>query len=343
MRELDYYAVLGVEPGADASAIRAAYRRAARQHHPDRGGSADAFHRVQEAWEVLGSEESRQDYDRRRGGAAESAPSPEPTEEGAGFTYTRSGAARTSSRAGSGSRERRRPRRTAQPDQPPVYVPPLESPEPLSLALTSQRVHGHFAPHGLFGRSKTARRHQRTVEILEKHVLSALPAARLFNDVRLTVPPAAKSSRRRAKSPTVDHVLLCGQTLVLVSALEVPAAAASWDGRALRAAGRVVPLPNLAAAATQLRISLAQRLTSAHQTSFSLETDYQHLLLAADGDVFHPVVEAQGAGRHGPVPLAAGRAIGHLVNVLSDSPQAHVVDRRVMAALREHLAAPETP
>lgn len=46
-------AVLGLAPGADAAAVRAAYRRLARDLHPDRGGDPDAFDRVTRAYRVL--------------------------------------------------------------------------------------------------------------------------------------------------------------------------------------------------------------------------------------------------------------------------------------------------
>jgi curved DNA-binding protein CbpA len=35
MKYKDYYAILGVAPDADAEAIRKAYRKLARKHHPD--------------------------------------------------------------------------------------------------------------------------------------------------------------------------------------------------------------------------------------------------------------------------------------------------------------------
>ncbi len=65
--EKDYYAVLGVERGASADAIRKAYRGLAREYHPDVNKSADAstrFAEVQEAYDVLSDAEKRKAYDR---------------------------------------------------------------------------------------------------------------------------------------------------------------------------------------------------------------------------------------------------------------------------------------
>jgi len=47
------YRVLGVEPGAGRDEVKAAYREKARELHPDRGGDADAFSRVNEAYRRL--------------------------------------------------------------------------------------------------------------------------------------------------------------------------------------------------------------------------------------------------------------------------------------------------
>lgn len=46
--------VLGIDASADVDAIRAAYRRRVKETHPDRGGSTEAFKRVNEAYETLG-------------------------------------------------------------------------------------------------------------------------------------------------------------------------------------------------------------------------------------------------------------------------------------------------
>ena len=49
----DDYELLGLRRGASVEEIRAAYRRAAKQAHPDRGGSAEAFMRIHRAAEFL--------------------------------------------------------------------------------------------------------------------------------------------------------------------------------------------------------------------------------------------------------------------------------------------------
>jgi len=46
-------ALLGLEPGASAAAIKRAYRRLAKAHHPDLGGDADAFRRLDAAYRAL--------------------------------------------------------------------------------------------------------------------------------------------------------------------------------------------------------------------------------------------------------------------------------------------------
>lgn len=57
------YAELHLQPTASASEIRTAYRRAALLTHPDKGGSAAAFHSIAFAFEVLSCPVSRQLYD----------------------------------------------------------------------------------------------------------------------------------------------------------------------------------------------------------------------------------------------------------------------------------------
>jgi curved DNA-binding protein CbpA len=70
----DYYAVLGIEPGADAKMVKSAFRRLAKKHHPDlsvkRGAAAqrgaDSTMRILlEAYRVLSDPELRRAFDRR--------------------------------------------------------------------------------------------------------------------------------------------------------------------------------------------------------------------------------------------------------------------------------------
>jgi curved DNA-binding protein len=63
----DYYQVLGVPHNASESAVRKAYRRLARETHPDVNKTPDAkarFQEISEAYEVLGDPEKRKRYDR---------------------------------------------------------------------------------------------------------------------------------------------------------------------------------------------------------------------------------------------------------------------------------------
>src|SRR4051794_15103014 len=63
----DYYKVLGVDKKASQDDIKKAYRKLARQHHPDTNkdaGAEERFKQISEAYDTLGDPEKRKKYDR---------------------------------------------------------------------------------------------------------------------------------------------------------------------------------------------------------------------------------------------------------------------------------------
>jgi len=60
----DYYQILGIDKNASQEEIKKAYRKLAHQHHPDKGGDAKKFQKVNEAYQVLSNKEKREQYDK---------------------------------------------------------------------------------------------------------------------------------------------------------------------------------------------------------------------------------------------------------------------------------------
>jgi len=100
MAKRDYYEVLGVPRDADQAAVKKAYRRLARQYHPDLNPNDPEaerkFKEIGEAYEVLSDQKKRQAYDRFghegvRMGAAAADAGAAGGPGGRRYTYTWSG------------------------------------------------------------------------------------------------------------------------------------------------------------------------------------------------------------------------------------------------------------
>ena len=61
----DYYEILGVPKSASDYEIKRAYRKLAHQYHPDKNkGDDKKFKEINEAYQILGNREKREQYDR---------------------------------------------------------------------------------------------------------------------------------------------------------------------------------------------------------------------------------------------------------------------------------------
>jgi curved DNA-binding protein len=66
MEYKDYYKILGVPRTAGGDEVKRAYRKLARQYHPDKNkakGAEDKFKEINEAYEVVGDDKKRKAYD----------------------------------------------------------------------------------------------------------------------------------------------------------------------------------------------------------------------------------------------------------------------------------------
>jgi len=218
-----HYQILRVSVNATEQEIKRAYRKAARLAHPDHGGDPAVFRQVTLAYETLVDPRRRAEYDRRYASTRPTAPADY------GASDTAGPASRTTVHRPNVARN------TA--GDAPVYVPafddPLEVPL-LSPAEAALQVHGMPRKRGIFGAEARIQREMRTVQLISRQVLPAIPSARLINGLRS---PSDNSH--------IDHAVLAGYRLALIGSMLLPKGAYAWDGVALRHGGRAVPPPRL--------------------------------------------------------------------------------------------------
>ncbi|MEW1982198.1 DnaJ domain-containing protein [Citricoccus sp. NPDC079358] len=229
------YEVLSVAFDADTATLKAAWRRAARRTHPDYGGDAAEFRLVSYAWELVGTPESRREYD--RGFSSGERPSQPAGPASSPSFSTRTGRGRSGSQGGGGDRNGAAGTIT--------YVPPLEDEMVLDLARSSQQIHGAPRKRGILPAGHRLVREARTIRTLQNHVLGTLPASRLVTGLHLTF--------GRLNSGAIDHVVLCGDRLAVIGSMQVPEGVYRWDGAEMWRGDRRLSPPSLAPAMVALQ------------------------------------------------------------------------------------------
>ena len=82
----DYYEILGVKKSASQEEVKKAYRKLAHQHHPDKkGGDEKKFKEINEAYQILGDDQKRAQYDQFGSAAFGQGGGPPPDWDFSGF------------------------------------------------------------------------------------------------------------------------------------------------------------------------------------------------------------------------------------------------------------------
>jgi len=62
----DYYKILGVNSNDNSDKIKKAFRKLSLKHHPDRGGDANEFKKINTAYQTLGDSNKKRQYDMQK-------------------------------------------------------------------------------------------------------------------------------------------------------------------------------------------------------------------------------------------------------------------------------------
>ncbi|HKU34240.1 MAG TPA: J domain-containing protein [Paenarthrobacter sp.] len=300
-----HYQVLRVAVTATDKEIKVAYRKAARKAHPDHGGEAETFRRVTLAYETLIDPRRRAEYDRRyatgAAGQSESRPGDYtgPASPGPGTT--------------AGVRRPQQQRNTA--GDPAVYVPPFDDPFEVPLiskAEAALQVHGIPRKRGIFGAEARIQREMRTVQLISRQVLTAIPAARLVNGLRS---PSDNSH--------IDHAVLSGYRLALVGSMLLPKGAYAWDGQSLRHGGRTIAPPQLSHIVRQMQDIFPE-----------LNVTGWVVLHSPDGNLHEPVIDHYGKSTASGIEVVNGAGLARgLKQFLGSGPAPNTVVVPVLARL----------
>ncbi|MFF5791409.1 J domain-containing protein [Paeniglutamicibacter sp. NPDC012692] len=300
-----HYEVLGIARTASATEIKTAYRKAARVTHPDHGGNAEDFGAVTLAYETLIDPAARERYDRSYGTESSYLRGKAPSAGG----YGSAGSAGASMRFESNA-----PRSSA--SDPTVFVPPLlESPaSPLDRAKSIQQIHGAPRKRGIFGAQARLAREARTIQLLSRQLLPALPSTRLVNG--LHAPGGGY----------IDHALLGGYRLAIVHSMLLPKGVYRWDGASLFRDGKHIDPPRIAPTVHQMQALFPE-----------LNVTGWTVIHSPDGNLHEPVIDYARGGEPSPTSTSnvvnAVNLVRELKMFLGTGPAPNVVDRSVLSRL----------
>ncbi|RAX50948.1 molecular chaperone DnaJ [Arthrobacter sp. AQ5-05] len=302
-----HYEVLGIAPTAGPREIKSAYRKAARLTHPDHGGDARDFARATLAYETLIDPDARTRYDRSYGTESSYLRGGAPAPGTYGTEPAHPPSAAGSMRFGTSG-----PRPSA--TDATIYLPGLEEPGAIDRATSIRQVHGTPRKRGIFGAQARLARENRSVQLLSRQVLTALPSARLVNG--LHAPGGGY----------IDHALLGGYRLALVHSMLLPRGVYRWDGSTLLRDGKHIDPPRLGPVVHQM-----QRLFP------ELNVTGWTVLLSPDGNLHEPVIDYARGAEPGPMNVLnvvnAVNLVREMKMFLGTGPTPHVVDRTILARL----------